>query len=215
VTALYYCSDADLTDQLPDDLTDSPIDTSAKRDIKLRAAGRAWVDSMYPGIAPFAQIGGQTVDWLVNQADHAAGDTTVTIDGGTGDPAVGDWFRIELQNTWYRISAYASNVITYASRPPDWLGSGYAAFPDNARIELGTPNLLRTAAIFYAVGVGILILRRNPEDKMAAAAFAMADKTLGVKDGVASREPWPFTDWADDAGISPPVFTSGEATLER
>jgi len=215
VTALYYCSDGDLTDQLPDDLTDSPIDTAAKRDIKLRTAARAWVDSLYPGVAPFADVGGQTVDWLVNQTNHAAGDDEVTIDGGTGDPVVGDWFRVEHQNTWYQISAYSANVITYASNPPYWNGAAYDDFPDNARIHLGTPDLIRSAATFYAVGVGILILRRKPDDTAAKAAFDMADRLLGATDGIATREPWPFNAIADDAGISPTVFTAGEATLQR
>ena len=215
MTALYYCSDADLTDQLPDSLVDSPIDTAAKRDIKLRGPARDWVDSMYPRVAPFAPIGAQTVDWLVNQADHAAGDTTVTIDGGTGDPVAGDQFRIENQNTWYKISAYASSIITYASDPPDWLGSGKAAFPDDARIYLGTPGLIRTAATHYAVGLGILSLRRNPEDKAAAAAFEMAGKLLGADGGIATREPWPYYADADDAMYSRPVFTAGVAELAR
>ena len=219
MTALYYCSDADLTDQLPDDLTDSPIDTPAKRDIKLRGPARDWIDSKYPGVAPFAQVGAQSVDWLVNQANHSAGDTQVTIDGGTGDPVVGDWFRVELQNTWYRVSAYSGNVITYASRPadyPDWNGGAHAEFPDNARIHLGTPGLIRTAAMHYATALGILVLRRNPEDKMAAAMFEIADRTLGIsKGGPATVAPWPYTDYADDAYISPPVFMQGHARLQR
>jgi len=213
--ARYYCSDGDLTDQLPDSLTGSPIDTAAKRDIKLRTAARAWVDSVYPGVAPFANIAAQTVDWLVNQSDHAAGDTTVTIDGGTGNPAVDDLFRVENQNTWYSVTAYSSNVITYASGPPDWVGSGYAIFPDNAQIYLGTPLLIRTAATHWACGLGILLLRRNPEDKAALAAFDMARDTLGVTGGVATRAPWPYTDIADDAKQSPPLMRSGMATLER
>ena len=170
MTALYYCSDADVTDQLPDSLTDSPIDTAAKRNIKLRGPARDWIDAVYPGVAPFPQVGAQSVDWLVNQADHSSGDTTVTIDGGTGDPVAGDQFRVENQNTWYKVSAYAANVITYASDPPDWNGAAYDDFPDNARIYLGTPGLIRAAATHYAVGTGILLLRRNPEDPAAAAA---------------------------------------------
>ena len=214
--ALYYCTDGDVTDQLPDSLTDSPIDTSAKRDIKLRAAARDWIDSLYPRVAPFPNVNALSVEWLVNQADHAAGDTTVTIDGGTGDPVTDDLFRIALHNTWYKVSAYSSNVITFASGPPDWAGSALAAFPDNARVLIGTPGLIRAAATHFATGIGILILRRNPEDKMAQAAFALAKMTLGIsKDGVATREPWPYSPDAVDAGLSPPVYTTGEATLTR
>jgi hypothetical protein len=216
---LYYCSDADITEQLPDSLTDSPIDTAAKRNAKLRGPARDWVDSKYPGVAPFAQVGAQSVDWLVNQADHASGDTTVTVDGGTGDPVVGDEFRVELQNTWYRVSAYSSNVITFASRlagDPDWDGAALADFPDNARLYLGTPGLIRTAATHYATALGILLLRRNPEDKMVAAMYDLADRTLGISSGgLATVPPWPYTDYADDAASSPPIFTAGEAELMR
>ena len=215
MTALYYCSDLDLTDQLPDSLTNSPIDTSAKRDVKLRGPARDWGDSVYPGQGQFAPVAAQTVDWLVNQSDHAAGDTTVTIDGGTGNPVEGDWFRIEHQNTWYKISAYASNVITYASNPPDWNGQARAAFPDNARIYLGTPGLIRSAATWWASGLGILLLRRQPEVDAAKAAFESAKLLLGVRDGIATVEPWAYTDWADDAPLSPPPMTSGEASLVR
>ena len=219
MAALFYCSDADLTDQLPGDLSDSPIDTSAKRDVKCRGPARDWVDSMYPNVAPFAQVGGQSVDWLVNQTDHAAGDTTVIIDSGTGDPVVGDEFRIEGQNTFYKIQGFAANVVTYNSRHRDfdaWDGAAFANFPDNARLYLGTPGILRTAATHYATALGILLLKRNPEDKMAAAMFEIADKTLGAsRGGVATRAPWPYTEWAEDAQLTPPIFTAGESQLSR
>jgi hypothetical protein len=216
MAALYYCSDLDLTDQLPDSLTDSPIATAAQRNIKLRGPAAAWINAMYPGAAPFAPIAAQTVDWLVDQASHAAGDTAVTIDGGTGDPAAGDQFRIEDQNTWYKISAYSSNVITFSSNPPYWNGAAYDDFPDDARIMLGTPALVRAAATHFAVGIGTLILRRQPEDKAATAAFELARELIGARDGgLASHEPWPWNPLADDAGQSPRVFQSGIAKLVR
>ena len=100
MAATYYCTDEQVTDLLPD-LTDSEIDTSAKRDRKLRDAAREWVDSVYAGFAPFAGYAAAAEEWLVNQADHAAGDDTVTVDGGSNAPAVGDWFRVELQIVIY------------------------------------------------------------------------------------------------------------------
>ena len=55
MASIYYCTDAQLTDLLPD-LTDSEVDTSAKRDTKLRAPAREWIDSVYPEFAPFPNI---------------------------------------------------------------------------------------------------------------------------------------------------------------
>jgi hypothetical protein len=51
--------------------------------------------------------------WLTNQADHAIGDTTITIDTGSNDPAAGDMFTIAGDTTEYHVTGYAANVITY------------------------------------------------------------------------------------------------------
>jgi hypothetical protein len=51
--------------------------------------------------------------WLTNQADHAIGDTTITIDTGSNAPAAGDMFTIAGDTTEYHVTGYAANVITY------------------------------------------------------------------------------------------------------
>ena len=217
MASIYYCTDAQITDLLPD-LTDSEIDTSAKRDTKLRQAAREWVDSVYPGLAPFADIADAAEEWLVNQTDHAAGDTTVTIDGGSNVPVVDDWVRVEFQNIWYKVTAYAANVVTYVSNPPDWNLAARAAFPDNARLFFGTPALLQEAARWYASGVGLSIIRDNPLNEAARAAKDYGKELLGVpeKGGPASVPPWPRTSWAKDADYSAPFeMHPGEVRLRR
>ena len=217
MASIYYCTDAQLTDLLPS-LTDSEIDTSAKRDTKLRIPAREWIDSVFPGFAPFANIAAAGEEWLVNQASHEAGDDTVIIDGGTNAPVVDDWFRVEHQNVWYKVTAYAANVVTYASNPPDWNQKARAIFPDNARLFFGTPALIQEAARWYGVGLGFSILRDNPLSEISEAAFARARAIVGVDEGMgwATKPPDPVTSWAKDRQfIAPFNFSPGEAKLVR
>ena len=50
--------------------------------------------------------------WLVNDASVAVGDTTITIDGGSGAPVVGDIFVIAGSTQTYTVKSYSTNVIT-------------------------------------------------------------------------------------------------------
>ena len=202
MASIYYCKDSDLTNLLPD-LTDSVIDTSAKRDVELRAPAREWIDSVYPEASPFPDYTDAAEEWLVDSSSHAAGDSTVNIDDGTNVPAVGDWFRVEHQNVWYKVTAYASPLLTYASNPPRWNLAARAAWPDNARLFFGTPTLIRRAAIWYGVFLGFAILRRSPNDESAKVALERAEKLIGVgAGGAASKAPFPRTVWADDVEFS-------------
>ena len=190
--ALYYCSRGDITDLLPT-LTGSEISTTTQQDAKLRDPARAWIDSVYPNLAPFAHVAeNDAKSWQVNQSDHAAADTTVTIDGGSGDPAVGDLMRVVGDNQWdagrdgtrpevddsqeYRVTAYAANVVTYTP-------AAQIDFVDNAPIHFGTPVLLRRAAALYAVHLGYQILRDNVLDKEALETLKLARDTLQIPEG--------------------------------
>jgi len=217
MASIYYCTDAQLTDLLPD-LTDSEIDTSAKRDTKIRAPAREWIDSVYPEFAPFPNIAAAAEEWAVNQTNHAAGDESVTVDGGSNAPAVGDWFRVEHQNVLYKVSAYSANVVTYESNPPEWNMAARDDFPDNARLFFGTPALIQEAARWFGVGLAFSILRDNPLNEAAAAAKSYAKELIQVpaSGGPAQAAPWPRTPWADDSAYSAPFdFMVGEARLVR
>ena len=171
-------------------VTGSDISTPNQQDLKLRAPAREWIDSVYPDLAPFAGVGANDpVNWQVNQADHAAGDSTITIDGGSGDPAVGDIFRVVGDYQWdadrtnvapdvddsqpYRITAYAANVITHEP-------TAAIDFVDNAPVNIGTPGLIRQAAALYAVHRGFILWRDNPLDKEAAEVLKMARNLLQI-----------------------------------
>ena len=189
--ALYYCTRGDITDMLPS-LVGSDISTTDQQDAKLRRPAKEWIDSVYPGVAPFAGVGeNDPLGWAVNQSDHSGADSTVTIDGGSGNPAVGDMFRVVGDNQWdatrqatrpivddsqeYRVTEYAANVVTYVPHAG-------IDFVDNAPINFGTPNLVRQAAMLYAVGRGFILLRKNVLDKEAAITWEMAREILHISD---------------------------------
>ena len=190
--ALYYCTRGDITDMLPS-LVGTDISTTAQQDAKLRRPAKEWVDSVYAGLAPFPGVPtNDAIDWQVNQGDHAAGDDSITIDGGTGDPAVGDTFRVVGDNQWdanrggwrpevddsqqYRVTAYAANVVTYEPSAP-------IDFVDNAPLNFGTPSLLRQAATLYAVSRALILLRDNVLDKEAAECLVQARALLHIPTG--------------------------------
>ena len=50
--------------------------------------------------------------WLVNDASVAVGDTTITVDGGSGAPVEGDIFVIAGSTQTYQVSSATSTVIT-------------------------------------------------------------------------------------------------------
>jgi len=50
--------------------------------------------------------------WLVNDASVAVGDTTITVDGGSGAPVEGDVFVVAGSSQTYQVSSATSTVIT-------------------------------------------------------------------------------------------------------
>ena len=188
----FYCSREDITELL-EVLTGSPIASTAQQDSKLRRPATAWIESVYPDLAPFSPMPtNDPTGWLVNQSGHASGDATVTIDGGTGDPEAGDIFRPVLANQWdstdddlnpadtatrtYRVTAYASSVVTYEPVAD-------AEFPDNASLIFGPPELVRQACRYYGAGIALQILRKNPEDALVLSFFSHARSLLQIADG--------------------------------
>jgi len=124
----YYCSRSDITDLL-ESLAGSEIATDAQQDLKLREPASRWIDSVYPSTAPFPGVATNDAQgWTVFGDSHAAGTQTVAIAGGTGDPAVGDLFRVQLAGVWtndlydiyppdtpqrlYHVTGYSSGVLT-------------------------------------------------------------------------------------------------------
>ena len=200
--ASYYCSDADITDLLPS-LSGSQIATEGTRTTKLRIPASTWIDSVYPGTAPFAAVS-TAYGWQVNQTDHNSGDSSVTIDAGTNNPVVGDRFRVVGDYQWndrdiddnglvddsmqYRVTAYSANVLSYEP-------SAQRIFDNDAPINFGTPSLIRQACTYYALQLAYIILRNNPEDSMAKAGRIQARQMLQMSEGAGSATAKPESTW--------------------
>ena len=63
----------------------------------------------------FKAIGSVSSSWQLSAA-AALGATTISVDSGSGDPRVGDWFTVsnsDPADTRYRVTAYAGNSITF------------------------------------------------------------------------------------------------------
>jgi len=56
-------------------------------------------------------------------------------------------------------------------------------FPEGAPVLFGTPPLIRQACRYYAAGLALQILRRNPMDELAASMFAQARALLWIPEG--------------------------------
>jgi hypothetical protein len=202
-----------VTDLLPT-LTGSQIDTNAKIDTKLRVPARQWIDSVYPGFAPFAPMPTNfdttaVEGWLVN-GEAASGATSVALDGGTGTPAAGDFVKLEGHNAIYKVVSWSSPTLGIVRVETFHPGieesgntSGLAAIVlDNTPVRFGTSQILREAARNYALNLAYQILRNNPLDEAAAQATIRAQGLLQVgSDGIARARPETFFESARDSGL--------------
>ena len=219
--AVYYCTDAQITTLLPASLTGTDLATEAERNTLLRLPAKSWIDSVYPNLSPFPGVSA-AVGYQVNQTNHAAGDVSVTIDSGSGTPAAGDYFRVEGHNSWYKVTLYGSNIVTYT-----WVSSyrsgvetsssgARAAFLNNTEIEFGTPMLIQQAALWWARALAYQILRNSPEAAEAKTAFDQARGLLQWgKDGHARARPAPYRADAWDASFADDPFSSAYVMLVR
>jgi hypothetical protein len=223
----FYCSRADITDILPT-LTGSQIATDATLDAKCRTPAKDWVDSVYPGFAPFAPMSADwetapVVDYLTN-GEAESGDTTVGIDGGSGTPTIGDFVKFDGHNAIYKVKSWSSptlgivRVTTYHPGIEESSNTdGFAAVVlDNTPITFGTPPLLREAARNYGVNIAYQILRNNPLDEAAAQAMIRAMGILQVgNDNIARARPETFYENARDAAVAFNRFSPATARVVR
>ena len=220
--ALYYCTDDQVTTVLPT-LTGTDLATAAARNTLLRTPAAAWIDSVYPGLAPFPGLSATpALDWLVNQSDHEAGDTTVTVDGGSGTPVAGDDFHVDGHNSWYKVISYAANIVTYTwvdsfrSGVETTTSGARAAFLDNSSLEFGTPILLQQASVWWARALAYQILRNSPIAEEAKASFEQAISLLQIgRDGMARARPWIYQADAWDASYADDPWSSAWVKLYR
>ena len=205
--AHYYNTDGDITDLLPT-LTNSQLASEAQRTTKLRIVAKNWIDSVYPGAAPFAPVS-TAYSWVVNQTDHNAGDSTVVIGSGTNNPSVNDRFRVVGDYQWsdrdknfkgliddsqeYRVTAFAGSTVTFEP-------AAEHIFQDQAPINFGTPYIIRQAATYYCLHLAYILLRNNPEDEAAAAALRQAQEVIQIPEDGRTATANPESTW--NRGVS-------------
>ena len=184
---ILYCTDAQVLGLLPSNVANSAmLATAPLRQTNLLVPAKEWCDSVYPGVAPFSGVGTNSPSgWQVNQPDHRVGDSAVTIDQGSGDPAIDEQFQAPGDDHIYTITSYTSNVIAYTP-------TAKTAFADNAPLMIGTPSVVQQAAMWYAASIGWDFIRNNPEDLQARAALSRARGLLGVRPrgSKATAKPW-------------------------
>lgn len=222
--AIYYCTDTQITDLLPT-LTSTDLSSEAYRQAKLQLPAKAWIDSVYPNLAPFPAVSA-AVGYKINSATHAAGDETVPIDGGSGLVVAGDFFQVEGHNSLYKVitptnSTTTSNVTytwveTYRSGVEETTTGALAEFLDNTEIYFGCPVIISQAAMWYARGLAYQILRNSPVGDEAKASFEIAKNLLQIgPDGIARTRPWIYRYDAWDASSEDNPPTASWVNLVR
>ena len=83
-------------------------ETVVKGDIGFKL-GAQWL--MSQNVATHTETNSPS-SWLVNNASVAVGDTTLTVDGGSGAPVEGDIFSVAGSTQTYQVSSATSTVIT-------------------------------------------------------------------------------------------------------
>uniref|UniRef100_A0A6M3LAB5 Tail protein n=1 Tax=viral metagenome TaxID=1070528 RepID=A0A6M3LAB5_9ZZZZ len=219
--AVYYCTDSQITTLLPATLTGTDLATEGARNTLLRAPAKSWVDSVYPNWGPFPAASAAS-GYKVNQTGHAAGGLAVTVDGGTGNPAAGDFFQIDGHNSWYKVTAYAANVVSYTwvtsyrSGVETTTAGARAEFLNDSEIEFGPSILIQQAATWWARALAYQILRNTPEAPEAKMAFAQAKQVLQLdRFGLARARPQLYRGDALDATREDDPWSSMYVHLER
>lgn len=117
--------------------------------------------------------------WLVNNvAGYAVGSTSIDIDTGSNDPAVGDKFTFANHTTTYRVTAYSSPTLTFV-RDDANTGGLVAAVADDE------------ALTFTQLAKGIEI-RTGVNTDLLSSAAALRLHPTGVADGTRDQDFYAF-----------------------
>ena len=116
--------------------------------------------------------GNSPSSWLINSASVAIGDTSVAIDGGSGNPIVGDVFVVAGDTQEYVVSAVTgSSPITFSP-------AAKVAWADNAALTFVGDHVANIAG--HPSGLTVAIV---PLELPAGAARAeyISDRNLGIR----------------------------------
>jgi hypothetical protein len=92
--------------------------------------------------------------YLINQTDHAVGDTEVTLDTGTGDFVEGDLFTVAGDTQSYVVRAVSGTTISY-------LPKAKTAFANNAAVTVVADHGVNIGFHRDAIGLAVRSLQTN------------------------------------------------------
>ncbi|MDJ0577253.1 MAG: hypothetical protein QNJ65_19105 [Xenococcaceae cyanobacterium MO_234.B1] len=127
-----------------------------------------YFDQLLPSHTP-PRAGGEPTGYLVNQPNHAPGDTQVTLDTGTGEIVVGDLFTVAGTTQQFVVTAVNGSTIDYAPKAPD-------AFADNATVTFVGDHAVNLAFHRDAIGLAVRSLQQNElELELGGRSMVMVD----------------------------------------
>ena len=116
--------------------------------------------------------GNGPASWLINSASVGVGDTSVAIDGGSGNPIVGDLFTVAGDTSEYVVTA-----VTGAS-PITFSPSAKVAWADNAALTFVADHVANIAGHPNGLTVAIVPLELPAG---AARSEYISDRNLGIR----------------------------------
>lgn len=118
--------------------------------------------------------GGAPTGYLVNQADHAVGATTVTVDTGTGDILEGDLFTVAGSDQQFTVESLAGSTLTYSPAAVD-------VFVDNAAITILANHAVNLAFHRDAIGMAVRSLQESElELSLGGRSMVMVDPVTQI-----------------------------------
>ncbi len=115
------------------------------------------------------RAGGEPTGYLVNQTNHTAGDTQVTLDTGTGEIVIGDLFTVAGSTQQFVVTAVNGATIDYSPKAPD-------ALPDNAAVNFVGDHAVNLAFHRDTIGLAVRSLQQSElELELGGRSMVMVD----------------------------------------
>ena len=191
-------------DMSPDSLAGRLASIDLRRQ-RLVSPASAWIDSVFRTTAPFPSIGKDHNGYIVKEADQSWDDVADRFALFPGEEfVVYTPERADNVGGFYRGKSGGINKIftieSTTSSPiiglvPDYLldDENVCVVNNYAQIALvGTPELIKLAAVEMSVALAMTILHRNAGDMIVKAWRDQAATTLGVVNGFATVRPHPI-----------------------
>jgi hypothetical protein len=131
--------------------------------------------------------------WLVNDAAHAAGASTLDIDTGSGDPDVGDIFTVAGDAQTYMVESFAAGTITHSP-------VGQVALANNAAITFAGDHVVNLLGHRDLMGFAMAPLAESAQTQSRRDNTATAvDPISGLSLRLEVTDQHKQTQWSIDA----------------